>query len=129
MTEQEAREAQKRADLIVKKVKDLVALEDQVLAAQTPEQATLASQLKERAEELNGIANELKWATPCFRAYVLPQIGEILDKREGFNEAERLDLERIVNALTDEENPEASEQLTALLITSLRGNLEKTFGV
>ena len=129
MTEQEMRKAQERADLIVKKVKDLVALEDRVLAAQTPEQTTLASQLRESAEELNGIADELKWATPCFRAYVLPQIGEILDKRETFNEAERLDLERIVNALTDEENTEASEQLTALLITSLRENLEKTFGV
>ena len=128
MTEQEMREAQERADLIVKKVKDLVALEDSALAAQPAEQATFVSQLRERAEELNGIADELKWATPCFRAYVLPQIGEILDKRETFNEAERLDLERIVSTLTDEENAEASEQLTALLITSLRENLERTFG-
>ena len=128
MTEQEMREAQERADLIVKKVKDLVALEDSALAAQPAAQATFVSQLRERAEELNGIADELKWATPCFRAYVLPQIGEILDKRETFNEAERLDLERIVSTLTDEENAEASEQLTALLITSLRENLERTFG-
>ena len=128
MTEQEMREAQERADLIVKKVKDLVALEDSTLIAQPAEQATFVSQLRERAEELNGIADELKWATPCFRAYVLPQIGEILNTRETFNEVERLDLERIVSTLTDEENAEASEQLTSLLITSLRENLEKTFG-
>ena len=128
MTEQEMRAAQERADLIVKKVKDLVALEDSTLTAQPAEQATFVSRLRERAEELNGIADELKWATPCFRAYVLPQIGEILDKRETFNEVERLDLERIVSTLTDEENAEASEQLTTLLITSLRENLERTFG-
>ena len=129
MTEQEARAAQERADLIVKKVKDLVALEDQVLAAQPPEREALTSQLRERAEELNGIADELKWATPCFRAYVLPQIGEILGEHKAFNDANRQDLERIVNILTDEEGAEVSEQLAATLITSLRENLGKTFGV
>ena len=102
MTEQEAREAKERADMIVNKVRDLVALEDKVLEAResvrqlslndtspddlqedpiTKRQSALAvleAQLKESVEDLDSITDELKWATPCFRAYVLPQMSELV---------------------------------------------------
>ena len=102
MTEQEAREAKERADMIVNKVRDLVALEDKVLEAResvrqlslndtspddlqedpiTKRQSALAvleAQLKESVEDLDSITDELKWATPCFRAYVLSQMSELV---------------------------------------------------
>ena len=76
MTEQEMLEAQKRADAIVDKVRNLVALESQLLEAR--EAATdhtahqnglkeLETELETRVEELSGIADELKWATPLFQ--------------------------------------------------------------
>ena len=135
MTEREMLEAQKRADAIVGKVRDLVDLESQVLAAREAAKRdrngslnTLEASLKARVKELNEIADELKWATPCFRAYVLPQIGDIMGKQQSFHSEERQDLERVIAALADEENTESSEQLAAEIITRLRDNLEKTFG-
>ena len=97
MTEHEMLAAQKRADAIVDKVRDLITLESQVLEAR--EAATkdaahpdgngslkdLEAKLETRVEELNGVADELKWATPCFRAYVLPQIGDIMGKQKSFD--------------------------------------------
>ena len=135
MTEQEMLAAQKRADSIVGKVRDLIALESQVLEAQaaaTPDGngslKDLEARLQTRVEELNGISDELKWATPCFRAYVLPQIGDIMGGRTSFDSEERKDLESIIAALTDEDGAESSEQLAAEIIARLRENLEKTFG-
>lgn len=137
MTEREMLEAQKRADAIVDKVRNLVALESQVLEAReaandhTADQnglKDLEGQLEARVEELSGIADELKWATPCFRAYVLPQIGDILGKQKSFQSEERKDLESIIAALTAEENAEPSEALAADIIARLRSNIEKSFG-
>ena len=135
MTEQEMLAAQKRADSIVDKVRDLIVLESQVLearAAATPDGngslKHLEARLQTRVEELNGISDELKWATPCFRAYVLPQIGDIMGGRTSFDSEERKDLENVIAALTDEDGAESSEQLAAEIIARLRENLEKTFG-
>ena len=140
MTEREMLEAQKRADMIVGKVRDLVDLEGQVLEARgaASGDATnpdgngslndLEARLKTSVEELNGISDELKWATPCFRAYVLPQIGDIMGKQQSFDSEERRDLESVIAALTDAENAQSSEQLASEIITRLRDNLEKTFG-
>ena len=140
MTEQEMLEAQKRADSIIEKVRDLIALEGQVLAARDAASegaaprngnasvADLEARLKTRVEELNGISDELKWATPCFRAYVLPQIGDIMGGRASFDSEERKDLESVIALLKDEENTEPSEQLAAEIIARLRTNLEKSFG-
>ena len=138
MTEREMLEAQKRADAIVDKVRNLVALESQLLEAR--EAATdrtahqnglkaLETELETRVEELNGIADELKWATPCFRAYVLPQIGDILENQKSFHSAERKDLEGVIAALTAAENAEPSEELAADIIARLRSNIEKSFRV
>ena len=140
MTEHEMLEAQKRADAIIDKVRDLIALESQVLEAREAADKSAAhpdgngslkdleAKLQTRVEELNGIADELKWATPCFRAYVLPHIGDIMGKQKSFDSEERKDLESVIAALTDEENSEPSEQLAADIITRLRNNLAKTFG-
>ena len=128
-------EAQKRADSIIDKVRDLIALESQVLearAAATPDGngslKHLEARLQTRVAELSGIADELKWATPCFRAYVLPQIGDIMGKQKSFDSEERKDLESVIAALTDEDGAESSEQLAAEIIARLRTNLAKTFG-
>ena len=138
MTEQELRAAKERADAIVEKVRDLVALEDKVLEARisarqrsgngdtTDGLAALESQLKESVEELNGITDELKLATPCFRAYVLPQMSEIVGTLKACDTAERSELVELVTALTDE-NAESSEQLETAIITRLKDNLERTF--
>ena len=138
MTEREMLEAQKRADAIVDKVRNLVALESQLLAAREAANdhaahqnglKDLETQLETRVEELSGIADELKWATPCFRAYVLPQIGDILENQKSFHSAERKDLESVIAALTDEENAEPSEELAGDIIARLRSNIEKSFRV
>ena len=140
MTEHEMLEAQKRADAIVDKVRDLITLESQILEAREAANERvdhpdgngslkdLEARLQTRVEELNGVADELKWATPCFRAYVLPQIGDIMGQQKSFDSEERKDLESVIAALTDEENSEPSEQLAADIITRLRENLAKTFG-
>ena len=138
MTEREMLEAQKRADLIIDKVRDLVALESQVLEARAVNSARganpgdgngflgdLEARLKTSVEELNGISDELKWATPCFRAYVLPQIGDIMGGRESFDSEERKDLERVIAALTDEKGSESSEQLASEIMVSVERKLRK----
>ena len=144
MTEQELREAMERADRIVEKVRSLVALEDKVLEAResvrqrsvngdTPPTtdpqdvlAALESQLEENVKELDGITDELKLATPCFRAYVLPQMSEIVGTLKACDAADRSELAELVTALTDE-NAEPSEQLEAAIITRLKSNIERTF--
>ena len=140
MTEREMLEAQKRADAIVDKVRDLIDLESQVLEAREAANGSAAhpdgngslkdleAKLETRVEELNGVADELKWATPCFRAYVLPQIGDIMGQQKSFDSEERKDLESVIATLTDEEDSESSEQLAAAIMARLRENLAKTFG-
>ena len=144
MTEKELREATERADRIVEKVRSLVALEDKVLEAResvrelsvngdTPPAAdpqevltALESQLAENVKELDGITDELKLATPCFRAYVLPQMSEIIGTLKACDAAERSELAQLVTALTDE-NSEPSEQLEEAIITRLKSNIERSF--
>lgn len=136
MTEREMLEAQKRAAAIVDKVRGLVALESRVLEARSAASDSavdenglkdLEAQLERRVAELNEITDELKWATPCFRAYVLPQIGDIMGKQTSFHSEERKDLETVIAALTDEENTEPSEELAADIIARLRANIERSF--
>lgn len=144
MTDQEMREAMARADGIVAKVRSLVTLEDKVLAAREAvrqpsatsdaafaarlqeDLATLESQLKERVAELDSITEELQLATPCFRAYVLPQMSEIVGTLKACDTAERSELTQLIAALTDE-NTETTEQLEEAIITRLKSNLERTF--
>ena len=150
MTEQELREAKERADMIVNKMRDLVTLEDKVLKAResvrqlsvndtSPDAlqedsvaerqnglSVLEAQLKESVEELDGITDELKWATPCFRAYVLPQMSEIVGTLKACDAADRSELTQLVTVLTDE-NSESSAELEEAIITRLKDNLERTF--
>ncbi|MDE0553983.1 MAG: hypothetical protein OXI24_07205 [Candidatus Poribacteria bacterium] len=138
MTEQEMLAAQKRADAVVDKVRGLVDLENRVLEARAVADDSTAdsnglkdleAQLERRVAELNEIANELQWATPCFRAYVLPQISEVMGKQTSFRSEERKDLENVIAALTAEEDGEFSEALAADIIARLRSNIQKSFGV
>ena len=142
MTEQEIREAAERADKIVEKVRSLVALEDKVLEARASARhvsnnggstaqhqdalAALESELEESVKDLDGITDELKLATPCFRAYVLPQMSEIVGTLKACDVAERSELAELVTTLTDE-NAETSEQLEEAIITRLKSNIERTF--
>lgn len=145
MTDQEMREAMARADGIVEKVRSLVALEDKVLAARASvrqltatngntassarlqeDLAGLELQLKESVAELDSITEELQLATPCFRAYVLPQMSEIMGTLQACNAAERSELAELITALTDE-NIETTQQLEEAIITQIRNNLERTF--
>ena len=145
MTDQEMREAMERADGIVEKVRALVALEDKVLAARESmrqldatngdaasaarlqEDLTgLESQLKESVAELDEITQELHLATPCFRAYVLPQMSEIMGTLKACDAADRSELAELITVLTDE-NTETTEQLEEAIITRLKNNLERTF--
>ncbi|GEM_PF-1448541 len=144
MTEQEAREAEERADMIIKKVRTLVDLEDAVLAArdavqnlstnnvsrtsEREELMKLESQLKSSVEELNNITEELKWETPCFRAYVLPQMSELVGTLKACDTTDRKHLAELVTALTDEENSQSPEQLAEAIVTRIRINIERTFG-
>ena len=133
MTEKEMREAKERADMIVEKVRALVALEDAVLEARESERqeelTQLESQLKASVAELDSITDELKWATPCFRAYVLPQMSELVGTLKACDAVERNELAELVSALTDEENSQSPEQLEAAIVTRLRNNIERTFNV
>ena len=143
MTEKEIQEATKRADRIVEKVRSLVTLEGKVVEAResvrqlsvngdtAPTErldmlAELESQLKESVEELDGITDELKFATPCFRAYVLPQMSEIVGTLKACDAADRGELAQLVTALTDE-NSQSPEGLEEAIITRLKSNLERTF--
>ena len=150
MTEQELREAKERADMIVNKMRDLVTLEDKVLKAResvrqlsvndtSPDAlqedsvaerqnglSVLEAQLKESVEELDGVTDELKWATPCFRAYVLPQMSEIVGTLKACDAADRSELTQLVTVLTDE-NSESPAELEEAIITRLKDNLERTF--
>lgn len=150
MTEQELREAKERADMIVNKMRDLVTLEDKVLKARESVRqlsvndtspanlqedsvaerqnglSVLEAQLKESVEELDGVTDEFKWATPCFRAYVLPQMSEIVGTLKACDAADRSELTQLVTALTDE-NSESPAELEEAIITRLKDNLERTF--
>lgn len=152
MTEKEIQEATERADRIVEKVRDLVVLEGKVVEAResvrqlsangdtaptSPLQENLIaersdilkgleSQLKENVEALGDITDELKLATPCFRAYVLPQMSEIVGTLKTCDAAERSELAQLVTALTGQ-NSLSPEELEEAIINRLKSNLERTF--
>lgn len=131
MTDQEAREAKERADMIVRKVRDLVTLEDQVLQARDAgsqaELSKLEAELEESVNELESITDELKWATPCFRAYVLPQMSELVGTLKACDAAGRSELAKLVNSLTNEEDSESLEEVETAIINQLKENIDRTF--
>ena len=133
MTEQESREAKERADLIVKKVRDLVTLEDRVLQARDAgsqdDLSKLEADLEQSVNELDSITDELKWATPCFRAYVLPQMSELVGTLKACDAAGRSELAKLVNSLTKEEDAESLEELETTIINQLKENIDRTFRV
>ena len=120
MSEREMLETQRRADLIVAKIRELIALESQILAATETGNPDgnlalkdLEARLKTRVEELGTIVDELKWATPCFRA---------------FNSEERKDFENVIAALATGDDPESADRLAAEIFARLRANIEQSFG-
>ncbi|MCG9128092.1 hypothetical protein JT359_10875 [Candidatus Poribacteria bacterium] len=130
MTDKETQEAKERADSMVKKVRDLVALEDKVLNAkksQSQEVATLETKLKTSVEELDGLSEELMVATPCFRAYVLPQISDLVGTLKACDTAGRSELAQLVNSLTQQDDPQLLEELESVIITRLKENIDRTF--
>ena len=155
MTEKETRQTKELADIIVEKFRTLIALESKILEAteavsqqsvthnsteplDSPENpalerrdmlTALESELKTQAEEMVRIIGELQSATPYFSAYVLPQIGEIVETLKAGDVAELAELTRLVAALVDADSPQSLELLEAIIITRLRDNLEKTFGI
>ena len=155
MTERETKDAKERVDMIVKKVRDLIVLEDQVLEAREAvhqstamrdkapttdlQEDTLAerqkvlvkleSELKACIVELRRITDELKWAIPCFRAYVLPQMSELVRTLKATDETERCEFPQLVSALMDEGDPRSPEQLEEAIIARLKDNLERVFRI
>lgn len=95
----------------------------------------LESQLKTQVEEMVTIIeelqsiDELQSTIPYFRAYVLPQIGEVVGTLKARDVAECEELTQLVAALVDADNPQSLERLEAIIITRLRDNMEKTFGI
>ena len=94
----------------------------------------LESQLKTHVEEMVTIIDELQsidelQTIPYFRAYVLPQIGEAVGTLKACDVAESEELTQLVAALVDADSPQSLERLEAIIITRLRDNLEKTFGI
>ena len=149
MTEKETEQTKKLADVIVEKFRLLVDLESKVLEAReqinqmadshdseehpiTAYQETLTqleSELKNGIAEMEKIMDALKSATPSFKTYVLPQLREIVETLKASDAAEQAELAQLVAALTDDGNTQSLEQLEAIIITRLRDNLEKTFGL
>ena len=145
MTEEETGQTEELADIIVKKFRDLFALESRVLEAREQTNQTsvisevptaegqkvltaLELQLKTRVEEMEKIIDELKSTTPSFRTYVLPRVSEVVGTLKTSDTTEQEELTQLVTALTDGGNARSLEQLEAVIITRLRDNLKKSFG-
>ena len=133
MTDQEARAAKERADMIVDKVRDLVILEEQVIQAREsathPELTKLEAELKTRVDELDVITGELKWATPCFKAYVLPQMSESVGTLKACDNAGRSELAKLIESLNDENSDGKLEEIETAIINQLKENIDRTFSV
>lgn len=150
MTEKETGQTTELADIIVEKLRALVDLDSRVLEAKEAavhntadpvdpqvnpgtehqeELTELESQLKGAVEEMDIIMEELQYAPSDFRAYVLPQISEIVGTLGACDAAEQEELLQLVDALVNVDSTQALEQLEAIIITRLRDNLEKTFGI
>ena len=156
MTEKRKTEQTKELTaVIVEKLRNLFALEGHVLEARerarqiaanrdttepadpqgtlTPEDQeilkALETQLKEQIAEIEAIIDEISSATPSFRTYVLPQMCEVVGTLKTSDAAAQEELVQLVAVLTDDENTQSLEQLEAIIITRLRSNLKKTFGL
>ena len=155
MAEKETKQTKELADIIVEKFRTLVALESKILETReavsqqsvthnsteprgSQENPTLErrdmltaleSQLKTHVEEMVRIIDELQSATPYFSAYVLPQIGEVVETLKAGDVAEPEEFTQLVAALMDADTPQSLERLEVIIITRLRDNLEKTFGI
>ena len=153
MTDKEAVQSKKLADIVVEKFRTLVDLESRVLdtreeihrisiAHNDAEQSDLQEdpivehkkmlialelQLQKDIEEMEKIM--VKLATPCFRTYILPQMNEVVETLKACGAADRKEPAQLVDALMNEESVQSLEQLETAIITRLRHNLEKTFGV
>ena len=133
MTEKAMREAKERADTIVEKVRALVALENAVLKARESEQqeelTQLETQLKANVAELDSITNELKWTTPCFKAYVLPQMSKLVGTLKACDNVGRSELSKLIESLNDENSDEELEEIETAIINQLKENIDRTFSV
>ena len=155
MKEKETEQTKELADIIIEKFRDLVTLESRILEARErsseistiydnvelsdPQdnpivegQKTLEAlelKLKDGIEEMEKIMSELKSETPSFKTYILPQMSEILGTLKVCDAAEREELTQLVTTLMDRENTQSVEQLEAIIITRLRDQLEKIFGI
>lgn len=155
MKEKETEQTKELADIIIEKFRDLVTLESRILEAREgggeisaiydnvelsdPQDnpivegqkilEALELKLKDGIEEMEKIMSELKSETPSFKTYILPQMSEILRTLKVCDAAEQEELAQLVTTLTDRENTQLLEQLEAIIITRLRDQLEKIFGI
>ena len=155
MTERETEQTKEIADIIVEKFRNLFTLESRVLEAReqatqtaansdatepaepqdspTPEDeetlTTLETQMKVLIEEMEEFIDALKSETPSLRTHILPQMRRIVETLKADAPAKQAELGQLVNALTAVGNTQSLEQLEAVIITRLRENLEKTFGM
>lgn len=86
-------------------------------------------QLKEGVAEMEKIMDELELAAPDFRTYVLPQISEIVATLKSSDIAEQEEFAQLVTALVEAGSSQSLERLESIIITRLRDNLEKIFGI
>lgn len=155
MTQSETQKTKELAEIIVEKIRNLFALQSRILEirgqptqtaaphdtvepaepqdARTPEDkeplTTLETQLKERIKETEEFVDQLKSETPSLKTYILPQMHQIIETLKTNTPSEETQLAKLVNTLTAEENTQSLEQLEAIIITHLRDNLKKTFGI
>ena len=155
MTHSETEKTKELAEIIVEKIRNLFALQSRILEnrghpTQTaahqdgiepaePQDArtledketltTLETQLKERIKETEEFIDQLKSETPSLKTYILPQMHQIIETIKTDTPPEQTELAKLVNTLTEEGNTESLEQLEAIIITHLRDNLKKTFGI
>ena len=152
MTEQKTKETKTYADMIVKKVRDLIVLEDRVIEARETVQkfsalndnstrtdsqentgakhqevlTKLESELKAHIVELSRITDELKWTPLSLRVHALTETGELVRKLKMNDIAEQ---SQLLTALTDAENTSSPEKLEAIIIARLKKNLERIFHI
>lgn len=155
MTHSETEKTKELAEIIIEKIRNLFALQSRILEnrgqptqtaahhdtiepaepqdARTHEDeetlTTLETQLKERIKETEEFIDQLKSEVPSLKTYILPQMHQIIETLKTDTPPEQTQLAKLVNTLTEEGNTESLEQLEAIIITRLRDNLKKTFGI
>ncbi len=155
MTQSETQKTKELAEIIVEKIRNLFALQSRILEirGQPPQTAahhdaiepaepqearppedeetltTLETQLKERIKETEEFIDQLKSETPFLKTYILPQMHQIIETLKTNAPAEQAQLAKLVNTLIEEGDTQSREQLEAIIITRLRDNLKKTFGI